>query len=428
MTSEMKIKGTSGIRGAIPVPGDKSISHRSVILGSLATGATRIHGFLESLDCLNTINAFRMMGVEITRLSPGEVVINGVGLDGLNEPEDIIDVGNSGTGIRLISGVLAGQPFYSVITGDESVRNRPMKRIVEPLTDMGAIIQGREGGNKAPLTILGGELWKTDYKSPVASAQVKSAILLAGLFADGKTTITEPALSRNHTEFLLKAFGADVAAEGTTSSVMGRPKLYAQEITVPGDISSAAYWIVAGLILPESEITVKNVGINPTRTGIIDVLKAMGADISIDNIREYAGEPAADITARTSELKGTEIRGKIIPRLIDEVPVIALAAAVASGDTIVADASELKAKETDRIAAVSTELRRFGVEIDETSDGMVIHGGKELKGAECQSHGDHRIAMTCAIAGLAAHGETIIHDTGCIETSYPGFEREIEGL
>lgn len=419
----MKVTGTSGIRTTVSVPGDKSISHRSIILGSLATGTTRIHGFLESLDCINTINAFRTMGVEITRLSPGEIEIKGVGLDRLKEPTDIINIGNSGTGIRLISGVLAGQPFYSVITGDESIRNRPMKRIVGPLMDMGALIQGRAGGDRAPLTILGRELWKIDYKSPVASAQVKSAILLAGLFADGKTTVTEPMLSRNHTELMLMAFGADVTAEGATASVMSRPKLNAQEITVPGDISSAAYWIVAGLILPDSEITIKTVGINPTRTGIIDVLKAMGADISIDNIRERAGEPAADITVRTSGLKGTEIRGEIIPRLIDETPIIALAAAAASGDTIIADAGELRAKETNRIAAISTELRRFGAVIDETTDGMIIHGGKELKGAECQSHGDHRIAMTCAIAGLAARGETTIHDTECIETSYPGFGR-----
>lgn len=426
--NDINISSANGLRAVIDVPGDKSISHRSIILGSLAQGTTRIHGFLESRDCINTLKAFRMMGVDIKCLAPGEIEITGAGLDGLKEPADIIDVGNSGTGIRLVSGVLAGQPFYSVITGDESIRERPMKRIVEPLKDMGALIHGRAGGDKAPLTILGGELWTIDHKSSTPSAQVKSAVLFAGLFADGRTTVTEPALSRNHTELMLKAFGADVKTEGTVVSIASRPRLAAQEISVPGDISSAAYWITAALIIPNSEITIKNVGVNPTRTGILDVFKSMGADISIENICEEAGEPVADITARTSGLSGTEICGDIIPTLIDEIPIIAVAAAKASGDTVISGAGELRLKETDRIAAISTELSKFGVSIEVTSDGMIIHGGVDLIGTECRSHGDHRIAMSSAVAGLAARGETTIHDTDCIETSYPHFAKTLNLL
>lgn len=426
--SDLRISGRSGLKGVIGVPGDKSISHRSIILGSLACGKTCVRGFLESTDCLNTLKAFRMMGVDIKRLAAEEIEITGAGLSGLSEPADIIDIGNSGTGIRLISGVLAGQPFYSVITGDESVRSRPMKRVVEPLKDMGALVHGRAGGDRAPLTVLGGELWAIDHKPPVASAQVKSSILLAGLFADGRTTVTEPTPSRNHTELMLKAFGADVKTEGTAVSVAGRPRLEAREISVPGDISSAAYWLTAALIVPNSEITVKNVGINPTRTGILDVLGSMGADISIENIREDAGEPAADITARTSELKGTEISGDMVPRLIDEIPIIAVAAAKASGDTVISGAGELRLKETDRIAAVAVELAKFGVSIEETSDGMIIHGGSGFIGTECSSHGDHRVAMSSAVAALAAQGETVIRDTSCIETSYPQFAQTLDLL
>ncbi|MEN6371258.1 MAG: 3-phosphoshikimate 1-carboxyvinyltransferase [Armatimonadota bacterium] len=426
--SDLKVSGRSGLKGVISVPGDKSISHRAIILGSLASGTTRVHGFLESADCLNTIKAFRMMGVDIKRLAAGEIEITGAGLSGLKEPADIIDVGNSGTAIRLISGVLAGQPFYSVITGDESVRNRPMKRIVEPLKDMGALVHGRAGGDRAPLTILGGELWTIDHKSPVASAQVKSAVLLAGLFADGRTTVTEPAISRNHTELMLKAFGADVKTEVTAVSVAGRPRLEAREISVPGDVSSAACWLAAALIVPNSEITVKNVGINPTRTGILDVLESMGADISVENIRGDAGEPAADITARASGLKGTEISGDMVPRLIDEIPIIAVAAAKASDDTVISGAGELRLKETDRIAAVAAELTKFGVSIEETTDGMIIHGGSGLTGTECSSHGDHRIAMSLSIAALAAQGETVIRDAGWIETSYPQFAQTLNFL
>lgn len=425
--NDIKLNGTTKLRGEITVPGDKSISHRSIILGSLAGGTTKVRGFLESEDCMNTIRAFRQMGVKIEQLSPGEYTIQGVGLDGLCEPENVIDVGNSGTGIRLISGVLAGQPFYSVITGDESIRRRPMARVAKPLREMGAGVYGREDGEKAPLTILGGNLHPIHYHSPVASAQVKSAILLAGLFADGETSVTEPTVSRNHTELMLRGFGADARSEGTTATVIGRPHLDARNICVPGDISSAAYWIVAGLIIPDSEITIRNVGINPTRTGILDALAAMGADISIDNAHDEAGEPTADITARTSSLHGTEIRGNLIPRLIDEVPILAVAAAVASGDTVIADAAELRVKETDRVATVAAELAKFGAKIDERPDGMTVHGGAELRGAQCESHGDHRIAMSCAIAALAARGETIIHGTDCIGTSYPGFVEKVMG-
>lgn len=426
--SKLKVQAANGLRGTIAVPGDKSISHRSIILGSLAKGATRVRGFLESEDCLNTLRAFQQMGVPIKRGGPGEVEIAGVGLNGLTEPADVIDVGNSGTGIRLMCGVLAGQPFYTVITGDASIRNRPMGRVVEPLKEMGAMIFGRAGGDKAPLSIVGGKLWPIQYKSPVASAQVKSAILLAGLFADGDTSVTEPTLSRNHTELMLRGFGANIRSEGTTATISPRPELVAQDIRVPGDISSAAYFIVAALIIPESQITITNVGVNPTRTGILDALQAMGADITIDNTREEAGEPAADITVRTSDLHGTVIRGELIPRLIDEVPIIAVAAAVASGETVIADAKELRVKETDRVATVASELSKFGVTIDEQPDGMIIHGGAELTGTECDSHGDHRIAMSCAVAGLAAQGETTIHGTDSIRTSFPSFEELLAEL
>jgi 3-phosphoshikimate 1-carboxyvinyltransferase len=423
--SKLRVDRINGLRGEISVPGDKSISHRAIILGSLAHGETTVKGFLSSEDCRNTARAFLRMGVSICWPAPDTLIIHGAGPNGLKEPGEIIDVGNSGTSIRLLSGVLSGQPFYSVITGDESIRRRPMKRIVEPLMEMGALIYGREGGNKAPLTIVGGDLFPISYKSPVASAQVKSAILLAGLFAEGETSVTEPTLSRNHSELMLRAFGADIRSEGTTATVVGRPELQAQEVQVPGDISSAAFWLVAGLMMPDSELIVKDVGINPTRTGILDVLKAMGGDITISNERVWIGEPVADITVRSSELKGTEIRGELIPRLLDEIPIIAVAASVASGDTIVADAQELRVKESDRIATVASELAKFGAKIDETPDGMVIHGVENLTGADCDSHGDHRIAMSCAIAGLLADGETVIHGTECVGTSYPGFEEEL---
>lgn len=426
--SDLKVKQTTGLKGEITVPGDKSISHRSIILGSLAKGETTVKGFLASADCRNTARAFMRMGVSICWPAPDTLVIHGAGLKGLKESGEIIDVGNSGTSIRLLSGVLAGQPFYSVITGDESIRNRPMKRVVEPLMEMGALIYGREGGNKAPLSIVGGELFPISYKSPVASAQVKSAILLAGLFADGETAVTEPTVSRNHSELMLKAFGADLTINGTTVTVSGYPDLRAQEVLVPGDISSAAYWLVAGLVMPHSEITIKNVGINPTRTGILDVLKAMGGDISISNERIWTGEPVADITVRTSELQATEIRGQMIPRLIDEIPIIAVAAALASGDTIIADAGELRVKESDRIATVAGEISKFGASIEETADGMIIHGVENLRGATCESHEDHRIAMSCAIAGLTASGETTVHETDCISTSYPQFEEDLQSI
>jgi 3-phosphoshikimate 1-carboxyvinyltransferase len=410
-----------GIIGDIKVPGDKSISHRAVILGSLACGTSIVKGFLESEDCLNTLRAFQRMGVKIEKLDAGVYSISGVGIDGLSEPDDVIDIGNSGTAIRLLCGVLAGQKFYSVITGDESIRRRPMGRVVNPLRDMGAQILGRENGEKAPLSIYGGELRPIHHQSSVASAQVKSAILLAGLFAEGETSVTEPALSRNHTELMLRAFGADVRTSGTTAAVVGRPELTAQQMTVPGDISSAAYFIVAAIITPNSRITVRNTGINPTRTGIIDALQAMGADIQIENVRSEAGEPTADITAKTSRLFGIKIAGDLIPRLIDEVPILAVAAAVADGTTIIADAQELRVKETDRIASVKSELSKMGARIEETQDGMIIRGVPKLTGAVCDSHGDHRIAMSCLIAGLAAEGETTVLDTKNIATSFPGF-------
>lgn len=407
--------------GDIAVPGDKSISHRAAILSSIANGTSIIKGFLESEDCLNTLRAFEQMGVSINKLDAGVYSILGVGLDGLNEPEDVIDVGNSGTAIRLLCGVLAGQKFYSVITGDESIRRRPMGRVVNPLREMGAQIMGRENGDKAPLSIYGGELSPIRHRSNIASAQVKSAILLAGLFADGETAVIEPALSRNHTELMLQAFGADVRMRGTEVSVVGRPALKAQQMTVPGDISSAAYFITAAVITPNSQITVRGVGINPTRTGILDALRMMGADISVDNIRSEAGEPTADITAKSSRLRGINIAGDLVPRLIDEVPILAVAAAVADGVTVIADAQELRVKETDRISTVTSELTKMGADIEEMPDGMIIRGVPRLKGAVCASHGDHRIAMSCLIAGLSAEGETTVLDTKNIATSFPSF-------
>lgn len=409
------------LSGDIKVPGDKSISHRAVILSSLACGTSVISGFLESEDCLNTLHAFRQMGVQIERLESGVYSVCGVGLDGLSEPDDIIDIGNSGTAIRLLCGVLAGQSFYSVITGDESIRKRPMGRVVNPLRDMGAQIFGRENGEKAPLSICGDELRPIHHRSNVASAQVKSAILLAGLFAEGETSVTEPTLSRNHTELMLQAFGADVRSSGTTAAVVGRPKLAAQQMTIPSDISSAAYFIVAAVITSNSQITVRNVGINPTRTGILDALRMMGADIDVENVHSEAGEPTADITARASRLHGTHISGDLIPRLIDEVPILAVAAAIAEGDTVIADAQELRVKETDRIAMVVSELSKMGANIEERPDGMIIHGVPKLTGAVCDSHDDHRIAMSCLIAGLAADGETTVLDTKNIATSFPDF-------
>ena len=422
----IKITPKSNLKGEITAPGDKSISHRSVIIGSIAKGITEINGFLHGEDCIATISAFRKMGVDIQETGDGKIIVHGVGLDGLKEPDDILDMGNSGTSMRLISGILAGQPFYFVLTGDSSLRSRPMKRVADPLRLMGAKIYARNG-DLAPLTILGGNLKAIDYKTPVASAQIKSSILLAGLYADGETFVTETAESRDHTERMLRSFGAEVTSIGLTHRVQGRPELVGHKINVPGDISSAAYFIVAGLLCPNSEIIIKNVGINPTRTGIIDALKQMGGNIVIENIREK-DEPVADLIVRSSQLKGAKFSGEIIVRMIDEIPILVLAATQADGETMIRDAGELRVKESDRITTTVAEFRKIGAELDGLDDGFIITGKSKIKGGECESYGDHRLAMSLAIAGLISESGTDIDNIECVNTSFPEFWEMLNSL
>ena len=411
---------TSSLCGEISVPGDKSISHRSIMLGAIANGVTIVKGFLRGEDNMATMSAFRAMGVEIND-DGTTIAIQGKGLHGLSEPQDIIDCGNSGTSMRLLTGLLAGQPFYSVLTGDQYLRKRPMKRVVEPLTGMGARILGRDHGNLAPLAISGSPLTATGYESPVSSAQIKSAIMLAALYADGETSVREPSLSRDHSERMFRLFGASIELFFNGITVKGGVELQAQEINVPGDISSAAFFIVAALITPGSELLIQNVGVNPTRTGVIDVLKNMGGKIELLNQREISGEPVADILVRSSILKGIDIKGDVVPRAIDEFPAICVAAACAEGKTTVREAGELRVKETDRISAMATNLRALGVSVDECDDGMDITGVEELAGAKVDSFGDHRIAMSMAVAGLVSKGGVTIKDVGCIATSFPNF-------
>ena len=415
------LKPTRSLRGEISVPGDKSISHRSIMLGSLAEGTTRVSGFLMGEDNLSTWKAFESMGVAIRQTGPDALEIEGVGLDGLVEPGDVLDCGNSGTTMRLMSGLMAGQNFFSVLTGDKYLRQRPMKRVVTPLAAMGARIWGRDGGERAPLAIQGGSLKPASYASPVASAQVKSAVLLAGLSVEGQTTVTEPHLSRDHSERMLTCFGADVQPFEGGVSLKGRPRLLAQDVKVPGDISSAAFFMVAGLVTPGSELMIRNVGINPTRSGIIDILTAMGGELELHSIREQSGEPVADILVRHSRLKGIEIGGDMVPRAIDEFPVITVAAALAEGTTTIRDAAELRVKETDRIAAMVSELSKLGGRVEARPDGMFITGVEQLNGGTVSSHGDHRIAMSMAVAALSATDAVTIEDTVCTETSFPGF-------
>ncbi|GFO60245.1 3-phosphoshikimate 1-carboxyvinyltransferase [Geomonas silvestris] len=408
------------VRGDITVPGDKSISHRSIMFGSLATGTTKVTGFLRGEDALATLEAFRAMGIQIDD-DGSTITIHGKGLHGLSEPSDVLDCGNSGTSMRLLTGLLAGQGFFSVLTGDKYLRARPMKRVVGPLTKMGARILGRDGGEKAPLAIQGGKLTGIEYTSPVSSAQVKSALMLAGLYAEGTTTIYEPHLSRDHSERMLRHFGAHIESFEGGVRLTGGVDLKAADIAVPADISSAAFFMVAALIVPGSELLIRNVGVNPTRTGILDILKAMGADIALENEREQSGEPVADLRVRHSQLKAIEISGEVVPRAIDEFPVICVAAALAEGTTRVKDAAELRVKETDRIAAMAKNLAKAGVGIVETPDGMEITGAGKLAGCQAESFGDHRIAMSMLVAGLAAGGATTVDDTECIATSFPGF-------
>ena len=422
----MEIKKQTDLKGTLTVPGDKSISHRAVMFGSLARGTTRISHFLEGADCLSTISCFRKMGIEIDR-NKDEILVHGRGLHGLTAPAEILDVGNSGTTTRLISGILAGQTFTSELDGDDSIRTRPMKRIMTPLASMGADITSRLDNGCAPLIIHGRPLHAAHYDSPVASAQVKSCVLLAGMYADGITSVTEPFLSRNHTEIMLNYFGAEITSEGTTASIKPEPVLEGRDIQVPGDISSAAYFIAAGLLTSGSEILLKNVGINPTRAGILKVCMDMGADITLLN-ESTEGEPTADLLIRTSSLKGTTIEGSIIPTLIDEIPMIAVMAAFAEGTTIIRDAQELKVKESDRIAVMVDNLRRMGADIEGTDDGMIVHGGRPLHGAVIDSHLDHRIAMSFAVAGTICDGTVEILNGECVNISYPEFYQDLYRL
>lgn len=415
------------LKGEICAPGDKSISHRAIILGALAQGKSEVTNFCPGEDTHRTISAFRALGIRIEG-SDTSFSVWGQGLDGLSEPPDVIDAGNSGTTMRLLAGVLSGQHFFSVLTGDGSLRSRPMKRVTEPLRAMGAVIDGRNEGDYAPLAIRGGTLSPLVYRSPVASAQIKSALLLAGLYAEGETEVTEPSSSRDHTERMLRAMGANIDTAETRVRLRGRPQLAPFSLVVPGDISSAAFFLVAAAILPESEILVRKVGINPLRAGVLEVLRHMGAEIALTNVQDCGGEPVADITVKGSQLKATTISGELIPRTIDEVPILAVAAACAEGTTVIRDAHELRVKETDRIAAMAAGLRQFGVAVEEYPDGMAITGQPHLRGAEVASCGDHRIAMAFAIAGLTASGTTVVQDTESIATSFPDFIPTLESV
>lgn len=423
----MAISKVKSLKGEITIPGDKSISHRGVMFGAISEGITELTGFLDGADCRSTIGCFREMGIDITQ-DGDHVVIHGKGLHGLSTPQNILDVGNSGTTTRLISGILAGQSFISSLNGDESIQKRPMGRIITPLTMMGANIRSIKDNGCAPLEIGGAPLNAIHYDSPVASAQVKSCVLLAGLYTDGVTSVTEPVVSRNHTELMLSGFGAEIKSEGLTASIIGGPKLVGQKIEVPGDISSAAYFIVAGLICPNSDLLIKNVNTNPTRAGIIKVAKAMGGKLELLNERIVSGEPVADIHVCTSDLHGCEVSGDIIPTLIDEIPVIAVMAACASGTTIIKDAAELKVKESDRIATVTENLKAMGCDITPTDDGMIINGGNPLQGTIVNTYLDHRIAMSFAIAGLVADGETTFDNEACCSISYPSFFKTIGAI
>lgn len=423
----MKFTRTQRLRGKVTIPGDKSISHRAVMFGSLAEGTTEVTGFLRGADCLSTIDCFRRLGITVEDKNE-RILIHGRGLHGLSAPEQLLDAGNSGTTTRLISGILSGQNFETTLTGDASIQKRPMGRIMEPLSQMGASIESIRGNGCAPLRIQGRSLHGIHYTTKVASAQVKSAILLAGLYADAPTSVTEPALSRNHSELMLHFFGADVRTEGTTATIQPEPELTGQKVNVPGDISSAAYFIAAGCISPDSEILIRNVGINPTRDGILKVCRLMNADVTLLNENADSGEPTADLLVRTSSLKGCTIEGDLIPTLIDELPILAVMACFAEGTTLIRDAAELKVKESDRIAVMTENLTAMGAHVTATEDGMIIEGGYPLHGAVIDSHLDHRIAMSFAIAALNADGETRIQGADCVTISYPAFYKDLEKL
>lgn len=424
----MELKHASKLRGAVSLPGDKSISHRAIMFGSISEGITEITNFLQGEDCLSTIRCFQQMGIPI-ECHGDSVTVHGKGLRGLSAPRQALDVGNSGTTARLISGILAGQPFASSLTGDSSIQRRPMKRILDPLSAMGAKVSSIRGNGCAPLQFKPSRLHATDYRSPVASAQVKSCVLLAGLYADGVTSVTEPSLSRNHTELMLSAFGANVTSEGATASVHPGPRLSGMKIDVPGDISSAAYYIAAGLLSKDSEILIQNVGVNPTRDGILTAVRAMGGTIEKLNEHTVSGEPVCDLLVTPGKLNGTVIGGSLVPALIDEIPMIAVMAAFAEGMTVIKDASELKVKESNRIETVAENLRRMGADVTETLDGMIIMGSPDrLHPADFDSFNDHRIAMSFAVAALALGGSCSMKDAECVNISYPNFYRDLYGL
>ena len=422
MTQTRVIQPVRQWQGTIVAPGDKSISHRSVMLAGLSERPVRLSNFLYAADCLSTVRCMRALGVKVEKDAEGVLTVSGNGLYGLKEPEDVLDAGNSGTTLRLLSGILGAQPFFSIITGDASLRQRPMGRVVKPLRMMGSQLAGRQDVRNIPMAIGPNPTLKgINYDLPVASAQVKSAILLAGLFADSPTTVSEPHRSRDHTERLLELFGVKVTREGTSVTVQPAQELEAPPaIDIAGDISSAAFWMVAASIVPGSEVTIENVGLNPTRTGILDVLEQMGADLTVLNRRRSGNEDIADILVRSAALKGCEISGEIMPRLIDEIPILAVAAMFASGKTVISGAEELRVKETDRLHAVALEFGKMGAVIEEKEDGLVIEGGHSLHEATCFAHHDHRIAMSLAIAGSAAQGVTI-EGADCVEISYPDF-------
>lgn len=423
-------KALKALRGEVIIPGDKSVSHRSVMFSALGDTPVHITNFLPSADCLSTVGVMRALGAKVDIISDTELIVKGNGLHGLQEPATILDAGNSGTTLRLMMGMLAPQKFVSVFTGDSSLHKRPMGRVIKPLSQMGAHIVGRADNTKLPITIVpvDGKLKGYKYNMPVASAQVKSAMLLAGLFAEGETTVVEPYPSRNHTELMLEAFGVKLKYEGTSIAITAPDKLVApKELVVPGDISSAAFWLVAASIIPGSELLLKNVGINETRTGIIDVLKDMGADLTIQNQRKSGGELVADILVKYAKLHGTSFGADIIPRLVDEIPIIAVAAMFAEGDTIITGAGELRVKETDRLEAICDQFTKLGGNIEGKEDGLIIHGGSIPKMAECFSYDDHRMAMCLAVLGIAGAGVEI-QNPDCVDISYPAFYEELDRL
>jgi 3-phosphoshikimate 1-carboxyvinyltransferase len=424
----LRVRPASRLAGRLRVPGDKSISHRAVILGGIAAGESSIRGFLTGDDCLRTARAMQALGVPIDGLPGASLRVHGVGLRGLRKPKHPLDMGNSGTGMRLLIGLMAGQGFEATVTGDESLSRRPMDRIAVPLEQMGARVIGRGDQVLPPVTVRGGPLRGVTYRSPMASAQVKSAILLAGLNAEGQTTVIEPARSRDHTERMLQAMGADLQVDDLAVTLTPGPPLAAQDVTVPADFSSAACFLVASLLVPAADVLLEDVLLNPTRAALLECLQAMGAEVNVLGRREVAGEPVGNLSARPDGLLCSEVGGEMIPRLIDEVPLLAVVATQAEGKTAIRDASELRVKESDRLAAIAHTLTAMGARVQELADGLDIVGPTTLHGAAVSSHGDHRIAMAAAVAGLVAEGETVIEDTECVDTSVPGFVESLRAL